>query len=143
MAQALLDREEIQAILPHRKPFLFVQSIQEIEPGKRILGELQVDPADLFLMREDVRPYLPSTILAEAMAQVGAILVLYPEDNRGRTIYFRAIDNAEFMRRITTGEVVRVEASVRKMRARFGSLDVTATVGGELAASAVMSFALG
>jgi 3-hydroxyacyl-[acyl-carrier-protein] dehydratase len=142
LAHALLDRQEIQSILPHRKPFLFVESIQEIEPGKRILGELHVDPNELFLMR-DGEPYLPPTILAEAMAQVGAILVLYPEDNRGRTIYFRSIEQAEFTRRVEAGEVVLVEANVRKMRARFGSLDVTATVDGEPAASAVMSFALG
>ena len=142
MVHPLLDRKEIQAILPHREPFLFVHAIREIEPGKRILGELRIDPNELFLMRGD-EPYLPPTLLSEAMAQVGAILVLYPEDNRGRTIYFRAIEQAEFARRVGAGEVVLVEARVRKMRARFGSLAVTASVNGEPAASAVMSFALG
>ena len=142
MAHVLLDRKEIRSILPHREPFLFVDEIREIEPGKRILGELHVQPKDLFLIRDGAL-YLPPTILAEAMAQVGAILVLYPEDNRGRTIYFRAIEQAEFTRRVESGEVVIVEANVRKMRARFGSLDVTAKVNGEVAASAVMSFALG
>lgn len=142
MTQALLDRKEIQGILPHREPFLFVDAIREIDPGERILGELRIGADALFLMRGD-DPHLPPTLLAEAMAQVGAILVLYAEENRGRTIYFRAIEQAEFTRRVHPGEVLLVEARVRKMRARFGSLDVEATVNGETVASAMMSFALG
>lgn len=143
MAQAVLDRKEIQSILPHREPFLFVDAIRELTPGTRILGELRVEPSQLFLRKDGEAPWFPPTLLAEAMAQVGAILVLYPEEHRGRTIYFRAIEEAEFPRRVRVGDLVLVEASVRKLRARFGSLDVDAKVEGELAAKAVMSFALG
>lgn len=142
MAQALLGLKEIESILPHREPFLFVDAITEIEPGKRIVGTLRVTEDQRFL-RRDGEAHLPPTILAEAMAQVGAILVLYPEENRGRTIYFRSIEDARFDKRVPVGAIVNVEAHVRKMRARFGSLDVSATVDGESAAEAVMSFALG
>jgi 3-hydroxymyristoyl/3-hydroxydecanoyl-(acyl carrier protein) dehydratase len=94
-------------------------------------------------VREGDERYFPSTLLAEAMAQIGAILVLFPEENRGRTIYFRSIEDAEFSRRVPVGARVRVEAQIRKLRARYGSLAVEAFVEDELAAKGVMSFALG
>ena len=140
---ALLDREQIEAILPHRPPFLFVDRVTEIEEGKRIVGELDVDENLRYVASQPPPAHLPVSVLAEAMAQVGAILALYEERNRGKTIYFRAIDEAEFPMRVALGSVVRVEATVRKMRTRFGSLSVTATVNGALVGRGVMSFALG
>ena len=138
-----LDRADIETILPHREPFLFVDAVLEIEDGKHIVGELHVDDAIRFLSRRDDGVFLPATVLAEAMAQVGAILALHPKENRGRTIYFRAIEGAEFKDPVALGQTVRIEAEVRKMRARFGVLSVTATVNDTIAAKAVMSFALG
>ena len=138
-----LDRKEIQGILPHRNPFLFVDAVTEIEEEKRIVGELRVDDTVRFLRTAGDDATLPPTLLAEAMAQVGAILVLYPEENRGRPIFFRAIDQCTFERPVPAGATLRIEATVRKMRARFGSLSVTAELDGSRVASAVMSFALG
>lgn len=138
-----LDRADIETILPHREPFLFVDSVSEIEAGKRIVGELRVDQAIHFLSRRDDGVFLPATMLAEAMAQVGAILVLHPEENRGRTIYFRAVDGAKFNDPVALGQTVRIEAEVRRMRARFGRVAVTAYVGDTVVATGVMSFALG
>jgi 3-hydroxymyristoyl/3-hydroxydecanoyl-(acyl carrier protein) dehydratase len=139
----MLDRAQIQAILPHRAPFLFVDSISSIVPGERIVGEFLVTETERFLAREGDERYFPSTLLTEAMAQVGAILVLFPEENRGRTIYFRSIEEVEFSRRVPVGARVRVEAQIKKLRARFGSLAVEAFVEDGLAAKGVMSFALG
>jgi 3-hydroxyacyl-[acyl-carrier-protein] dehydratase len=138
-----LDRADIEAILPHRAPFLFVDTVLEIDDGKHIVGELHVNEDIRFLSRRDDGVFLPATMLAEAMAQVGAILALHPEENRGRTIYFRAIEGAEFQDPVALGQTVRIEAEVRKMRARFGVLSVTAYVDDAVAAKAVMSFALG
>ncbi len=139
----MLDRAQIQEILPHRAPFLFVDSISSIVPGERIVGEFLVKETERFLAREGDDRYFPSTLLAEAMAQVGAILVLFPEENRGKTIYFRSIEEAEFSRRVPVGARIRVEAQIKKLRSRFGSLTVEAFVDGDLAAKGVMSFALG
>jgi 3-hydroxyacyl-[acyl-carrier-protein] dehydratase len=138
-----LDRSQIKAILPHREPFLFVDSVSDIEAQRRIVGELHVEDTIRFLSRGVDGVFLPPTVLAEAMAQVGAILVLFPEDNRGRTIYFRSIQGAEFEARVSLGQTVRIEAEVRRLRSRFGSLAVTARVGDTVVAKGVMSFALG
>lgn len=144
------DRVRIEAILPHREPFLFVDEVVAIEPERRIVGRWHVGESIGFLSAPDAegRRHLPSTILAESMAQVGAILVLYSEKSREKTIYFRSIENARFERRIASGQTVCIEATIRRMRARFGSLDVGARLedaAGEsdVIATGVMSFALG
>ena len=139
----MLDRAQIQAILPHRAPFLFVDSISSIVPGERITGEFLVKETERFLAHEGDERYFPSTLLAEAMAQIGAILVLFPEENRGKTIYFRSIEEAEFGPRVKVGSRIRVVAEIKKLRARYGILGVEAFAEGELAAKGVMSFALG
>ena len=134
-----LDRTQIEAILPHRDPFLFADGVSELVPGERIVGYFHVGGSLRFLHRDGT---LPATLLTEVMAQIGAIVPLHADENQGKAIFFRAIDDASFLRPVRAGETVRVEATVKKMRARFGSLAVSAFVGDELAASGIMSFAL-
>ena len=139
----VFNRAAIEEILPHRQPFLFVDEIIELVPGERVVGLFSVADDGSFLMKDGGKTYFPPTLLVESMAQVGAILVLHPDENRGRTIYFRAIEECEFHRAVPKGSTVRIEAEVRRMRARVGSLAVTAYLRDEVAAKAVMSFALG
>ncbi len=139
MTKTHLDRDAIKGILPHRDPFLFVDAVTEVEPGKRIVGELHADRSKFFFERTEL---VPSTLLTEAMAQVGAILVLYPEEHRGRKIFFRSIKACSFEAPIPIGSKVRIEAEVKKMRGRFGSLSVTAYLDDVVAATGIMSFAL-
>lgn len=139
----ILDRREIEKILPHRDPFLFVDEIREILPGEKILGVVRVGDTDPFLHRNDGgTSFLPPTILTEAMAQVGAVLVLFPEENRGRTIFFRSIDDIRFDKRIPAGSSLQIIGEVRKMRGRLGSLKMCAYLGDDLVAEGVMGFAL-
>lgn len=138
-----LSRDDIRLILPHREPFLLVDCIVEITESQRIVGEFTVKQAEPFLYRHFTPPQFPATLLAESMAQVGAILVLFPENNRGRTIYFRAIEAADFTAAAEVGDTIRIIATVKKMRSRLGSLEVQAWVGERSLAKGVMSFALG
>jgi 3-hydroxyacyl-[acyl-carrier-protein] dehydratase len=139
----VLDRTGIEGILPHRDPFLFVDEIVEIVPSEKIVGVVRVSDTGLFLYHDESgRSYLPQTILTEAMAQVGAVLVLQPEENRGRTIYFRSIEEATFHKKIPSGSTVRVEGVVRRLRGRLGSLKMNAFLDDELVAEGVMGFAL-
>ncbi len=85
------DRTEIKKILPHREPFLFVDEVLEVVPGEKITGLVRDDSGTYLIQDESGESYFPPTLLAEAMAQVGAVLVLHSEENRGRTIFFRPI----------------------------------------------------
>ena len=139
----ILDRREIEKILPHRYPFLFVDEINEITPGKKVSGVVRVGNTGAFLIQDDAGEYFfPPTILTEAMAQVGAVLVLHPEENRGRAIFFRSIDDIRFHKRVPAGCSVRIEGEVRKMRGRLGSLRMSAFHEDDLVAEGVMGFAL-
>ena len=142
----ILGRSEIEGILPHRDPFLFVDEVIELVPGKRVVGRFRTPDTGAFTggMPHDVRSF-PVTLLVEAMAQVGAILVLHARENRGRTIYFRAIEQAHFHRSVPTGATLRIEGDVRRMRARMGTLEMKAFAEDEPdspVAEGVMSFAL-
>lgn len=137
----LYDRDAIKAILPHREPFLFVHEILEMVPGDRVVGTVHVDESKL--RNGPVgKDSVSATLLTEAMAQVGAILVLHRDEFRGRTIFFRAIDRARFRRPVPLGAPVRVEGIVRRLRGRLGSLEMKAFLEGTLVAEGVMSFAL-
>lgn len=138
-----LGRHPIQQVLPHRYPFLFVDRILAIEPGERIVGLLEVTEGGRYVVRDRKgRAFLPPTVLTEAMAQVGAFLVLHPEENRGRTLFFRAIERVRFRRPVPAGALVRIEGKIRRFRGRVGSLTMKAYLGETLAASGVMGFAL-
>jgi 3-hydroxyacyl-[acyl-carrier-protein] dehydratase len=139
----LLDRAAIQQILPHRDPFLFVDEVLELVPRQRVVGVVR-SPETGSLLKDAASGDLgfPATLLLEAMAQVGAILVLHPEENRGRTIYFRSIDSARFHLPVPAGAVIRVEGVVRRIRGRLGTLEMRAFFDDRLAAEGLMSFAL-
>jgi 3-hydroxyacyl-[acyl-carrier-protein] dehydratase len=139
----VLYRTDIEEILPHRDPFLFVDEILEIVPGGKIVGVVRVADRGLFLHHDESgKSYFPPTILTEAMAQVGAVLVLHPEENQGRTIYFRSIENAIFHKRVPAGSTLKVEGVVHRLRGRLGSLKMSAFLGDELVAEGTMGFAL-
>jgi 3-hydroxyacyl-[acyl-carrier-protein] dehydratase len=140
---AVLDRSDIERILPHRHPFLFVDSVVELVPGKRVVGLAQTPEQGAFFSGPTA--HFPPTLLIEAMAQVGAILVLHPEENRGRTIYFRSIEQVRFHQNVAAGAAIRIEGDVRRLRSRMGTLEMKAFLEDPpetLLADGVMSFAL-
>jgi 3-hydroxyacyl-[acyl-carrier-protein] dehydratase len=134
----------IEAILPHRYPFLLVDRITEIEIDKRIIGVKNVTLNERYLAhRAGERPVLPPTILTEAIAQVGAILILAKPENRQRLPYFAGIERVRYRRPVHPGDVVLIEATVRRLRSRMGVLHGIARVDGKVAVEGTMTFALG
>jgi 3-hydroxyacyl-[acyl-carrier-protein] dehydratase len=134
----------IEAILPHRYPFLLVDRITEIEIDKRIIGVKNVTLNERYLAHRDgERPVLPPTILTEAIAQVGAILILAKPENRQRLPYFAGIERVRYRRPVYPGDVVMIEAVVRRLRSRMGVLHGVARVGDKVAVEGTMTFALG
>jgi 3-hydroxyacyl-[acyl-carrier-protein] dehydratase len=139
-----LDYAAIERILPHRYPFLLVDRITEFELDKRILGIKNVSLNERYLSREaDGSPVLPPTILTEAVAQVGAILILAKAENRQRLIYFMGIERVRYRRPVHPGDVVEIEVFVVRLRSRMGLLKGVARVDGKRVIDGMMTFALG
>ena len=139
-----LDYGAIERILPHRYPFLLVDRITEFEVDKRIVGVKNVSLNERHLARgAGGPPVLPPTILTEAVAQVGAILILSKPENREKLIYIVGIERVRYRRPPRPGDVVRIEVSVKRLRSRMGQLHGVATTDGKTALDGRMTFALG
>ena len=140
-----LDFAAIARILPHRFPFLLVDRITAFEPDVRIVGTKNVTASDRYLSPPDAqgRRVLPPTILTEAVAQVGGILILSKPENAGRLIYFRGIERARFLSMAEPGDAIEIEAKVIRLRSRMGLLTGLARVGDRLLIRGTMTFALG
>jgi 3-hydroxyacyl-[acyl-carrier-protein] dehydratase len=139
-----LEYAEIERILPHRYPFLLVDRITEFEADKRIVGIKNVSLNERYLSRElSGRPVLPPTILTEAVAQVGAILILAKPENRQRLPFLAGIQRVRYRRPVHAGDIVEIEAIVLRMRSRMGLMKGVARVNGERCVEGTMTFALG
>jgi 3-hydroxyacyl-[acyl-carrier-protein] dehydratase len=139
-----LDYSAIQRILPHRYPFLLVDRITEFEADKRIVGIKNVSLNEKYLSSGDGdRPVLPPTILTEAIAQVGAIMILAKPENHEKLIFFMGIERVRYRRPVYPGDQVVIEALVRRLRSRMGMLRGIARVDGKVAVEGTMTFALG
>ena len=137
-----LDYAAIEKILLHRYPFLFVDRITEFEVDKRIVGIKNVSLNERYLSHGEP-PVLPPTILTEAVAQVGAIMILAKPENRQRLIFFAGIERVRFRRPVHPGDVVIIEAKVIRLRSRMGLLKGDARVDGKVVIEGTMTFALG
>lgn len=139
-----LDYAAIERILPHRYPFLLVDRIIEFEADKRIVGIKNVSLNERYLAHGAGNPpALPPTILTEAVAQVGAIMILSKPENREKLIYFMGIERVRYRRPVHPGDVVVIEATVRRLRSRMGLLRGIARVEGRVVVEGTMTFALG
>jgi len=138
-----LDYSAIERILPHRYPFLLVDRITEFEPDRRIVGIKNVSLNERMLASAPEGPVLPPTILTEAVAQVGAILILSKPENREKLIFFRAIERVRYRRPVRPGDAVEIEAIVERLRSRMGVLRGYGRVDGRVAIEGTMTFALG
>ena len=139
-----LEIEDIKAILPHRSPFLLLDRILELEPDRRVVGLKNVTSNErYFIAGPGGVPTLPASILTEAIAQAGAVLILSKPENRGRLVYFMGIDKVRYRRPVVAGDQVRLECEVLRMRRKVGSLRGRALVDGKLACEGEMTFALG
>ena len=138
-----LEIEDIKRILPHRYPFLLVDRILEMEEDRRVVGIKNVASDErYFIAGPGGRPVLPASILTEAIAQAGAVLILAKPENRHRLVYFMGIDRVRYRRPVFAGDVVLLEGEVVRLRARMGSLRGQARVGGHVVCEGQMTFAL-
>ena len=140
-----LDAEQIQALIPHRPPFLLVDRIVEIETGKRIVGLKTVSlEQDEFLRGHfPDYPVMPGVLIVEALAQTGAVLVMQDRAHVGKVPFFARIDNCRFRQQVRPGDTLRLEVEVTSFRDPVGKARGRALVGDKLACEADLTFALG
>ncbi len=138
-----LGREEIEAILPHRDPFLLIDEVVELEPGERVVARKQVRPDEWYLKGHfPGRPVMPGVLIVEAMAQAGAVAVLSEEENRGKIAFFGGIDDVRFKRIVEPGDELELECRLERVRGPIGKGKATAKVDGKLAARGTLTFAV-
>lgn len=139
----VLTIEEIKEIIPHRYPFLLVDRILELEPLKRGVGIKNVTANEPFFQGHfPNKPVMPGVLLLEAMAQVGGVSLLYPDENRGKIAYFAGMEGVKFRKPVVPGDQVRMEAEVTRLRGSLGKVRAEAFVEGQLVAEAEFMFAL-
>lgn len=135
--------DEILQVLPHRYPFLLVDRILALEPGRRAVGRKCVSANEPFFQGHfPGRPIMPGVLILEAMAQVGACAVLSLPENRGRLALFAGADRVRWRRPVVPGDCLEIEVEIVAVRGSVGKGRARATVDGQLAAEAELSFAL-
>lgn len=136
----ILDSTGIQAILPHRYPFLMVDAILEMEGRSRIVGIKNVTiNEEFFVGHFPGKPIMPGVLMIESMAQTGALLLLQDvKDRERKLLYLAGVEDARFRRKVIPGEQLRVEVTVLQSRGNFCKLQGRASVDGELAAEATL-----
>lgn len=139
----MLDAQQIQAIIPHRYPFLLVDRIIEIEYGVRAVGIKNVTINEPFFQGHFPNyPVMPGVLIVEALAQVGAVSLLGMEENKGKMAFFAGIDGVRFKRQVRPGDTLTLEVEIGRMRRGVGSGTAKATVDGELAVRGELMFAV-
>lgn len=135
-----LEAADIMRILPHRYPFLLVDRVIELEPGKRIVALKAVTANEPhFTGHFPGRPIMPGVLMVEALAQAAGIAVVSLPEYRGKLGLFAGIDECRFKRMVVPGDTLRLEATVEKLRGVFGRLRAVGTVDGEVAVEATIS----
>ena len=139
----MLSATEIQKVIPHRYPFLLVDRIIELEPMKRAVGIKNVTINEQFFQGHfPEHPVMPGVLILEAMAQVGGVAMLYPDENRGKLAFFAGMDRVKFRKPVVPGDQLRMVAEIIKIRSSMGKLWVQSFVDEQLVAEGEFLFAL-
>lgn len=141
---AIYTAQEIMNIIPHRYPFLLIDTVEELEPGVRAVGKKCVSVNEPFFQGHfPGNPVMPGALIVEALAQVGAVAMLSQPEFKGRTAYFAGIDKARFRRKVVPGDVLLLETEIIKVKGPIGVGRAVAKVDGQVAAQAELTFSIG
>jgi len=139
----MLDRTAIMEIIPHRDPFLLLDTVVSLEPGVSATATLAVT-SDAFWVPGHFPDYavMPGVLIVEALAQAGAVALLSLEENRGKLAFFAGIDKVRFKRQVVPGDRLTLQCAITRTRGPIGFGEATASVDGEVACSGELMFAI-
>lgn len=141
---SVLTTKEIMEIIPHRQPFLLIDTIEELEPGIKAVGKKCVTYNEPFFAGHfPSEPVMPGVLIIEALAQTGAVAILSQPEFSGKTAYFAAIKSAKFKGKVVPGDVLRLETEISKVKGPMGIGSAKAYVDGKLVTQAELTFAIG
>ena len=140
----MLNVTDIQKIIPQRSPFLLVDRIDELDPGKRAVGRKCVTYNESFFTGHfPEEPVMPGVLIIEALAQVGAVVCLSLEENKGKNSYFGGINKARFRNKILPGDVITLEVELIKQKGNVGIAACKAYDSDKIFAEAELTFVMG
>ncbi|MCI9465116.1 MAG: 3-hydroxyacyl-ACP dehydratase FabZ [Lachnospiraceae bacterium] len=140
---SVLSAKEIMEIIPHRQPFMLLDTVEELEPGVKAVARKCVSYNEpYFAGHFPDEPVMPGVLIIEALAQAGAVAILSQPEFRGKTAYFAAVNSAKFKGKVTPGDVLTLETQIIKVKGPIGVGSAKAYVDGKLVTSAELTFAI-
>ena len=141
---SLLNTQQIMEILPHRNPFLLIDTIEELVPGEKAVAKKKVTMNEPYFMGHfPGNPVMPGVLIIEALAQTGAVAILCQDEWKGKTAYFAGINNAKFKQKVVPGDTLELTTEIIKVKGPIGVGKAVAKVNGKTACMAELTFAIG
>lgn len=140
----MLGIKEIEAIIPHRHPFLLIDYVEDYKPGEYAIAYKCVSfREDFFAGHFPKEPVMPGVFIIEALAQTGAVSILSDEANKGKIAYFGGINKCKFKGKVVPGDTLKLETRIIKSKGPIGIGEAVASVNGKVVASAELTFVVG
>lgn len=141
---SVLNTQQIMDILPHRSPFLLIDTVEELEPGVKCVAKKNVTMNEPYFMGHfPGNPVMPGVLIIEALAQTGAVAILCQDEWKGKTAYFAGINNAKFKQKVVPGDTLELTTEIIKVKGPIGVGKAVARVNGKVACMAELTFAIG
>lgn len=141
---SIMNTQQIMDILPHRSPFLLIDTVEELEPGVKCVAKKNVTMNEPHFMGHfPENPVMPGVLIIEALAQTGAVAILCQDEWKGKTAYFTGINNAKFKQKVVPGDTLELTTEIIKVKGPIGVGKAVARVNGKVACMAELTFAIG